>query len=46
MEQIAPFWNRNAIPKGRVNLLQLYDVERIHAFDRNRRPVPIKRDPL
>jgi hypothetical protein len=29
-----------------VNLLYLFDVERIHAFDRNRSAVQIKCDPL
>jgi hypothetical protein len=31
---------------GRVNLLYLCDVERIHAFHLNRSAVQMKRDPL
>jgi hypothetical protein len=30
----------------RVNLLYLFDVERIYAFDLDRSAVQIKRDPL
>jgi hypothetical protein len=46
LEQIAFYWNRLAIPIERVNLLYLYDVERIHAFDLDRSAVHKKRDPL
>jgi hypothetical protein len=46
LKRVASTLNRHAIQSGRVNLLYLFDGERIHAFDRNRSAVQIKRDPL
>jgi hypothetical protein len=46
LEQIALDWNRFAIPIKRVNLLYLFDVERIHAIGRKRPALPANRDPL
>jgi hypothetical protein len=46
LEQIASYLNPYAIPIGRVNLLYLFDVERIHVIDLSRSAVQIKHDPL
>jgi hypothetical protein len=46
LKQIASTLSRHASQSGRVNLLYLFDGEQIHAFDRNRSAVQIKRNPL
>jgi hypothetical protein len=46
LEQIVFGWNRPAIPTERVNLLYLFDVERIHTMKLIRAAVQPHRDPL
>ena len=46
LDQIAVDGNRSPRFTDRVNLVATMEFERIHAFDRNRIAVPIKRDPL
>ncbi len=46
LDQIAVDRNRSPRFTDRVNLVATMEFERIHAFDRDRIAVPIKRDPL
>ena len=46
LEQIIHLRNRFAIPQMDVNLLYLFDVERIHTIGVNRQAVLANRDPL
>jgi hypothetical protein len=46
LEQIAFCCNRFGIPTERADLLDLFDVERIHTIGSNRMTVLSNRDPL
>ena len=46
IDQIVVGRNRPQRSADHVNLVYAVEIERIHAFDRNRIAVPIKRDPL